>query len=300
MGVTKLFYTEKKLTVVFAKYVLFSKSRVFTYFFRREIVFKLNQNFLLSICNYFFIYLFLQTTFLYALSKKEASIKGLQIMQKVEMQSKIHKTQKSVVELIITNKKGKTRKRHFTLKKKIQKYKDTEESRLLVSFFKPKSVKGMRILVHSKYDGKSEHWIYLPALKSKKQLSSKNSNASFMGSDFTHTDLVTRSLSKDTYYYQKEDEKYYYITSIPNNKGDLYSKLEMKIDKKMLIPIEVRFYDSSAQLVKTLKSKKIEKYSGMYIVTDFIMQNNKSKGYSRILLSSIELGVRIQNSEVEI
>ena len=64
------------------------------------------------------------------------------------------------------------------------------------------------------WDTKSQ-WIYLPAFKSVKRLSSSDKNKSFMGSDFTYSDIAGRKLSQDNHTLIKTTDRFYYIESIP-------------------------------------------------------------------------------------
>jgi len=116
---------------------------------------------------------------------------GAEVMQAAYAQSRQHENQRSSVELLIQNRSGKTRVREFRLWHKIF----PGRSKSLIKFDRPPSVKNTGLLSETA-DGApiSEQWIYLPALRSVKQLNADEQNNSFVGSDFTNGDIAGRTL----------------------------------------------------------------------------------------------------------
>lgn len=224
-----------------------------------------------------------------------AQNKGLAIMEKVAEQNEIHKTQESKVFMEISDKKQRKRTRYFDYTKKIINQKET---RSLVKFYKPTNIKNTALLSYSKKNKDTTQWLYLPAFKNVKQLSSEEQNQSFMGSDFSIADIAGRQVNQDTHKLIKEDEKYYYIESIPKDKTDAYAKLEVKVAKKIFIPIQIVFYDKKGIKLKTLQNKKIKKIKGMYIASLAIMTNHQTKGQTITENSDIQVGIPVANTKV--
>ena len=107
----------------------------------------------------------------------------------------------------------------------------------LIKFFRPTNVKGTSLLTHSSSEeNEKSQWIYLPAFKSVKQLSSSDKNKSFMGSDFSYSDIAGRKLNQDTHRLIKETPINYYIESIPNDLDTaIYSKIRYIISRELNI-----------------------------------------------------------------
>lgn len=238
---------------------------------------------------------FLLATFFLVSSKSIFAISGLEIMQKVSAQSEKHKTQKSDVYMEILDSKKRKRDRYFNFTKKIV---SSNETRSLVKFYKPTNIKNTALLSHSKKQEATLQWLYLPAFKTVKKLSTEEKNKSFMGSDFSVADIAGRLVSKDNHKLIKEDNKYYYVESIPKDKNDAYSKLSLVINKKLFIPVKVEFYNKRKQLYKTLSNRKIKKIKGMYVIVDALMENHLTKGQTTIATSKLEVGVPVANSKV--
>ena len=60
----------------------------------------------------------------------------------------------------------------------------------LIEFLTPSDVKGTKMLTHEKLNKDDDQWIYLPALKRVKRISSRNKSGSFMGSEFSYEDIA--------------------------------------------------------------------------------------------------------------
>ena len=223
--------------------------------------------------------------------------KGYEIMKKVRDQSRIHKTQRSEVSMVIKDKKGRTRERFFNHLKK-QKGKNSSS---MVKFFQPSSIKGTSLLSKSNDEQLgTDQWIYLPALRSVKKLSSEDKNQSFMGSDFSNSDIAGRNLKQDQHRLLREDDKYFYIESKPKDTKDSYSRIVSKVHKKIYIPTEVKFYDKKKRHLKTMKNFKIKKFKGMYVVVQSEMKNLKTKGKTTLDVSKIKIGLNISDNDVGI
>lgn len=213
-------------------------------------------------------------------------------MQKVYQQSRQHETQQFDIFMEIFDEQNRKRERFFTSWKKIY----SDETRSLVRFYKPADIKNTALLSHSKdAQAGADQWIYLPAFKSTKKLSANDKRNSFMGSDFSNSDVAGRSLADDEHELTNEDDKNYYVLSRPVDPEDAYSKLEYRIHKDIFVPLEVKFYDKDGQLLKTLKNSKIQKIKGMYVVVDARMTNAKGS-YTNLLVRDIEVGQRMNDS----
>ena len=80
------------------------------------------------------------------------------------------------------------------------------ETRTLLEFLLPKDVKGTKLLTWS-FDKKDDsQWIYLPAFRKIKRISSSSKTSSFMGSEFTYEDLRAASPEKYDYKFIKEEK----------------------------------------------------------------------------------------------
>ncbi|MBC6429268.1 MAG: outer membrane lipoprotein-sorting protein [Cellvibrionales bacterium] len=220
---------------------------------------------------------------------------GRAVMAAVREQSRIHPDQRAAVDLIIRNAKGEERVRRFRLLHKAL----PEHSKSLVKFFRPASISGTALLSESRdLEEKTLQWIYLPALRDFRQLSTEARHDSFMGSDFSNADIAGRRLDQDTHRIIKEDENYIYIESTPKDSADPYSRMEIKIGRAIQVPVKIDFYDRTGQLLKTLENKKIARVKGMYTPVEAQMANILSGGATIMRKSDIRVDRPIADTEV--
>ena len=197
--------------------------------------------------------------------------------------------------LTVVDKKGRERVRYFNLRSKG----DDGFKRSLVKFFKPANVKGVGLASETnlKTEGKSQ-WVYLPATKNLKKLSTSEQDGSFMGSDFSYGDIAGRTLDQDTHKVFQQNDKVYVIESAPVNADDAYSKYYTTVDKATNIVRSVSFYDKSGDKLKTLANKKVVKVSGELMVSNSVMTNHKTGGSSTMNRSSINVDVNFSDNDV--
>lgn len=220
---------------------------------------------------------------------------GRDVMDRVYKQSDIFNQSEAEVMLTVVDKKGRERVRYFNLRSKG----DDGFKRSLVKFFKPANVKGVGLASETnlKTEGKSQ-WVYLPATKNLKKLSTSEQDGSFMGSDFSYSDIAGRTLDQDTHKVFQQNDKVYVIESAPVNADDAYSKYYTTVDKATNIVRSVSFYDKSGDKLKTLANKKVVKVSGELMVSNSVMTNHKTGGSSTMNRSSINVDVNFSDNDV--
>ena len=234
-------------------------------------------------------------TLLPALSATAQEQDGRAVMEKVRDQARIHENQRAEVDLVIRNAKGRERVRRFRLLYKV--FPDRTKS--LAKFFRPASVSGTAMLSESREEeGDTLQWIYLPALRAIRQLSTEEKNDSFMGSDFSNADIAGRQVDQDNHLIVREDERLIYIESIPKDQTDPYSKLELEILREIYVPSRIVFYDRQGKRLKTLENKKISRVKGMYTPVEAQMSNHQSQGISVLNKSNIDVETPISPLEV--
>ena len=181
---------------------------------------------------------------------------GRDVMDRVYKQADIFPQSEATVRLTIVDKKGRERERFFYLRAK----NDTDFKRSLVKFFKPANVKGVGLASETDQNTQDKNqWVFFPSLKSVKKLSSAEQDGSFMGSDFSYSDIAGRTLDQDTHKIFQQNDKFYVVESVPVDAADAYSKYYTTIDKATNIVRTVTFYDKKGEKLKTLTNKKVIK-----------------------------------------
>jgi outer membrane lipoprotein-sorting protein len=107
--------------------------------------------------------------------------------------------------------------------------------------------------------GKSDQWIFLPALGKVRRIASTESGGSFMGTDFSYDDmsLMDRDVGLDTHAILREESLdgtlCYVIQSVPKDSGFSYSKILSWIDKANYRVYKRELYDRRGGLEKVME-----------------------------------------------
>ena len=207
--------------------------------------------------------------------------------------------QTSDLTMTLINKSGDERVRK--IKQFTKDFGDVEKS--IMFFTAPADVKNTSFMNWT-YDDDSksdDQWIYLPALKKIKRISSDSKSDYFMGSDFTYDDLGDRKLDDDTHKLLRSETidgvDYYVVQSIPKDEDYMYSKTITWIRKDNFIGLKKEFYDEDGELLKILKIKKFEKISGIWIITLSEMENVQKNHRTSMKLDNIEINTGIPSSK---
>jgi|GEM_PF-555718 len=220
---------------------------------------------------------------------------GREVMARVYKQSDIFPQSKATVRLSMLDKKGRERERFFELRTK----NTPDFKRSLAKFFKPANVKGVGLASQTNQKSQvKKQWVYFPSLKSVKQLSASEQDGSFMGSDFSYSDIAGRTLDQDAHKVFQQNDKFFVIESVPVDKDDAYSKYYTTIDKATNIVRSVSFYDRSGKELKRLANRKVSKVAGELVVALSVMSNLKTGGSSTMDRSKIDVKVNFGDNDV--
>jgi len=206
--------------------------------------------------------------------------------------------QTSNLTMTLINKSGKERVR------KIKQFsKDMGDVEKSIMFFQaPADVKNTSFMSWTYDNDKSDdQWIYLPALKKVKRISSDSKSDYFMGSDFTYDDLGDRKLDDDTHKLIGSETidgvDYYVVESTPKDEEYMYSSTKTWIRKDNFIGLKKEFYDEDEDLLKILKIKKFEKISGFIVITSSEMENVQKNHRTTMILDNVQINTSIPTSK---
>jgi uncharacterized protein len=187
--------------------------------------------------------------------------KGLEIAKLVDSNDQGWINQVADVEMILRNKQGQESKRLMKIKS-LEIENDGDKS--LTIFKSPKDIKGTAFLSFTHPLKADDQWLYLPALKRVKRISSHNKSGPFMGSEFAFEDLSSQEIGKYTYKFIKEtklnNEDAFIIERYPVDKTSGYTKQIVFIDAKEYRIHKVEFYDRKSSKLKTLEFLSYKKY----------------------------------------
>ena len=225
------------------------------------------------------------------------SLTGKQIVEKA-YNRETGNDQTSDLTMTLVNKSGNQRVR------KIKQFtKDLGEVEKSIMFFlSPADVKNTSFMSWTYDSDKSDdQWIYLPALKKTKRISSDSKSDYFMGSDFTYDDLGDRKLEDDTHKLLREEtidgKACYVVESVSKDEDYMYTKTITWIIKDNFIGLKKEFYDEDEDLLKILSIKKYEEISGLQIITNSEMKNVQKNHKTSMVLNNVQINTGISVSK---
>lgn len=143
------------------------------------------------------------------------------------------------------------------------------DSRVFLEIKAPANIKGTRFLMLSK-NGVVDQRIYLPAIgKVRRIASASEGSESFLGSDFSYSDMsyLQRNTGLETYKMLREEEykgtSCYLIEGTPKSSDSEYSKTNIWIEKNTKHWVKIAFYDRKNALVKIMEIGDYEKIQGV-------------------------------------
>lgn len=167
------------------------------------------------------------------------------------------------MEMVMINKAGQKRVRELMSYSKKDKSDDIEKS--IMRFLSPADVKGTGFLSIDNPQGADEKYLYLPAMRRPRRLSSDERGGSFMGSDFSYEDI---SESVEDYIYtiigteEIDGQQVYIVESIPRTK-EIEKDVEFArkiswVRKDNFVLIKAEFHDKKDEVLKRLNVLEIK------------------------------------------
>ena len=171
----------------------------------------------------------------------------------------------------------------------------------LVVFSSPRDIDGTALLSHAKILDPDDQWLYLPALKRVKRISSANKSGPFVGSEFAFEDFTAQELNKFGHKWLKEETfaglKCDVIERTPKYEKSGYTKQIAWIDQKDFQIRKVDFYDRKNSLLKTLELTDYKKYNGKFWRPLTMTMKNHQTGKSTVLTyEDFKFGVGLSDS----
>ncbi|WP_343221736.1 outer membrane lipoprotein-sorting protein [Pseudoalteromonas sp. MMG022] len=214
----------------------------------------------------------------------EGAQKGLEISKEYKSRDTGWGDSSSEIKMILRNTEGQESIRKITFNT-LEQLSDGDKS--LTVFVEPYDLKGTAFLSFSHPVGADDQWLYLPALKRVKRISSSNKSGPFMGSEFAYEDLSSFEVQKYTYNYLGEEEanglQSHKIEQFPVDENSGYKRRIVWIDKEAYRIQKIEFYDRKDTLLKTLTYSGYNKYIEGFWRPDNAKMVNHQSGKSTVL-----------------
>lgn len=235
--------------------------------------------------------LILTAALLFAVPCYSAEPTGLEIMQQVDARDDGDDLIQHMKQRLI-DRRGNVREREMVSFRKDY----GRDSKSITYFLAPSNVRDTALLTWD-YDGiakDDDQWLYLPALKKVRRISSSDRGDYFMGTDFTFEDIKqtpeledynwkligSESLQAQEVWVVEGEPK---TDDLKKNLG--YSNTRYYIRKDILLNSRVDYWDRKGKELKHLVSEEIEQIDGVWTATRATMTNVQSNHRTEISFS---------------
>ena len=210
-----------------------------------------------------------------SVAAESAQEKGLTIAREMDRLDTGWKDSSADMNMVLRNRQGQETTRNIRIRN-MEVNGDGDKS--LSIFDNPRDVKGTAFLSYTHIGEADDQWLYLPALKRVKRISSRNKSGPFMGSEFAYEDITSDEVEKYSYKWLK-DEKLdgkdcFVVERVPTDKNSGYSKQIAWINKTIYRPQKIEYYDRKGSLLKTLTFNNYQQYLEKYWRADEMFMNN--------------------------
>jgi hypothetical protein len=149
-------------------------------------------------------------------------------------------------------------------------------------FRSPRDVEGTAVLIHAHGLEPDDQWLYLPAVRRVKRISTRSKSGPFVGSEFAYEDISTWELEKYTYRFlgmgSVDGNECFKVENTPAYEYSGYSKLNEWIDKKIFRPRRFDYYDRKGDLLKTLHLSDYRQYKNRWWRPGVMIMTNHQNG----------------------
>ncbi len=187
--------------------------------------------------------------------------------------------------MTLRNKRGQESQRELRLKV-IEVEGDGD--RTLFVFDRPRDVRGTAFLVHAHKDEPDDQWLYLPALKRVKRISSAKQSGSFMGSEFSYEDLSAIEVEKFTHRHLRDeacgDLECAVLERVPLSKDSGYARQLVWLDLEELRTMQIQFFDRRDEHLKTMVVEDYQQYLDRFWRAGTITMTNHRTGKGTVLV----------------
>ena len=210
--------------------------------------------------------------------------KGLAIALETDKRDKGWQDSYAEMKMVLRNRHGKESVRQIRVTNLEV---DGDGDKGLTVFDEPRDIKGTSFLSYSHSLEPDEQWIFLPALKRVKRISSSNKSGPFMGSEFAYEDISSFEIPKYSYLYLR-DELFngmdcYVLELRPQYQHSGYTKSHVWIDKAEFRSQKIDYYDRKDSLLKTQIFSDYQQYLDQYWLAHTMTMQNHQNGNSTTL-----------------
>lgn len=163
-------------------------------------------------------------------------------------------------------------------------------TKTLISFAAPKAIRGTGLLTFSDALAEDKQWIYLPALKRVKRISSRDRSGSFVQSTFSYEDLTDFNVQEFDYRWEGTTQCGELLCDVlsrfPRDAYSGYAFQRLWVDQNIHQIRAMELFDKQGELEKRMHARTFREYplpSGSVYFPSTVIMDNIQTGRSTTL-----------------
>lgn len=221
----------------------------------------------------------------FSIAGLDAAAAGEAIFREADRRESGYADLKVDLEMILRTSRGNEARRSLSIR---QIEMPTDGDRLLVVFDTPKDIRGTALLSYAHKDASDDQWMYLPALKRVKRITSQNKSGPFLSSEFAYEDMALQEVEKYRYRLletrEEEAGSVYVVERKPADEHSGYAREVVVLDSDQFRILHIDYYDRQNRPLKTLAISDYALYGDRFWKAGRMLMSNSQTGKSTELL----------------
>ncbi|NCF10260.1 MAG: outer membrane lipoprotein-sorting protein [Gammaproteobacteria bacterium] len=231
----------------------------------------------------------------------EAQLKGFEVAALSDRSDRGFGDSEVELTMVLRNATGKETQRRLTIAT-LEVPDESVGDQSLVMFSTPRDIAGTALLSHARILDPDDQWLYLPALKRVKRISSANKSGPFVGSEFAFEDFTSLELNKYDYEWLREETCGAFTCDVvvrhPRYENSGYTRQVSWIDREVHQIRKVEFYDRRGDLLKTLELGDYREYpGGVWRAHRLAMVNHQTRKATDLVYGDYRFGLGLDGKD---
>lgn len=211
----------------------------------------------------------------------------------------------SIAELrmVLSNAQGETSTRDLTIET-LEMPEPEVGDKVLATFHRPRDIAGTALLTFTKILEPDDQWLFLPALKRVKRISSANKSGPFVGSEFAYEDMLSQEVDKYDYRWLRDEPcgnmTCFVVERYPRYENSGYTRQVTWIDQQEYRVQRIDFYDRRDAPLKTLTFASYQQYLDQYWrAGEWFMENHQTGKSTRLSFDDWEFRTGLSENDLD-
>jgi outer membrane lipoprotein-sorting protein len=166
----------------------------------------------------------------------------------------------------------------------------------LLVFSWPGDIRDTGLLTVGATGRNDDQWIYLPAARRVKRISSSSRSGSFVGSEFAYEDMVDQALDDFSYLWLRDESCCHVVEAYPKFSSG-YEKQIVWFDMSSGLPVQIEYFPKRGSKLKVLAISGYRNYGGVWRPSLMRMKNHLNGRSTDLSWSDYRFNVGLAPSE---